>query len=675
MKFKDNILVLVFYTILTIILTYPVIFKIKTHIAGLGGDSFAYMWIFWWFKYALMHGLSPFSTAYLYYPLGVSLGFNDMSYFNALVAFPLQFFFSRIVIYNILWLTSFILAGFGAYLLAFYLTKHRVASFFGGFVYAFSYYHFSAGVSYLNLLSIQFIPFFVLFTFKLFHERTFKHALLASLFLALTTLSSWFYGFYAFLFLALFLVFQFFRDRRSLDKVYFKRILLMFGLFSLIISPFAYPLLREYTLRSDYELIGLDPTEHSIDLLNPFLPSSLHILGKDFSFSNMKNDVFSGLGVLSLSIYALIFLRKKVIFWLFTAVFFFVFSLGPRLQVLGKQITPSFLPYQWLVSLIPPLQITRAPDRFFVMVTLALALLVVYAYIDIIQKISNIKLRKVFPFLLLFIFLFEFMVLPYPITVASTPSFYTDLEAGDYAIIEMPFTLREKAMYYQGIHEKKLVNGYTARKPKDIEWKLLPYLGPISYIFWSDENVLATSVQVDEMNRLETLFIIFEPRSLPQDFNLAFVDHFVVQLSPNFPVTFFSPPLFVRRDRSAEYLSVPDEDFQKTFDDFTHGRIELYASIYSSQLNLSSPTLDSALSFLTSYNLSVAHVITKIPIQTQPSEILASNQIKYIIVHEDAFSDPERLARLKSILDLLSINITSLHDENTFENITLYQIY
>ena len=50
---REYSLVGISYTLLTIILTYPVLFKIKTDIPGTGADSFQWMRILWYTKIAI----------------------------------------------------------------------------------------------------------------------------------------------------------------------------------------------------------------------------------------------------------------------------------------------------------------------------------------------------------------------------------------------------------------------------------------------------------------------------------------------------------------------------------------------------------------------------------------------------------------------------------------------
>ena len=137
-KFREGVIVTVTFTILTLILTYPVILKLSTHFMCDGGDGFQNMWNMWWLKTSLLSlKTNPYYTTYLHYPDGISLLFQTFNPFNGLISIPLQFMFKMEIIYNLIVIFSFIMSGIGMYLLARYLIKNRPAAFIAGAIYTF----------------------------------------------------------------------------------------------------------------------------------------------------------------------------------------------------------------------------------------------------------------------------------------------------------------------------------------------------------------------------------------------------------------------------------------------------------------------------------------------------------------------------------------------------------
>ena len=116
-----NFYILLFFIIITLLMTYPLVFNIDSSFPA-AGDTYEYAWDFWYIKQVLFQGASPFFSNYIFYPNGVSLAFHDTTMFNSLLSIPFQLIFNLTTVYNLLFLFSFILSGFGAYLLVFYLT-------------------------------------------------------------------------------------------------------------------------------------------------------------------------------------------------------------------------------------------------------------------------------------------------------------------------------------------------------------------------------------------------------------------------------------------------------------------------------------------------------------------------------------------------------------------------
>jgi hypothetical protein len=195
---KVNYLILLLYTILSIVFTYPVAFSINK-IPG-SGDAFWFLWDFWSFKKAVINLSNPYYTTDIFYPTGVNLAFSEVSPFNAIISIPLQHLFGLIAAYNIIWILTFILSGFGTYLLVKYLTNNTKAAFLSGLIFMFCPYHFAHALGHMNLTATEWIPFYVLFLIKMTGENKRTNALYAAFFLVLTAMTSDYYLVYLFSF-------------------------------------------------------------------------------------------------------------------------------------------------------------------------------------------------------------------------------------------------------------------------------------------------------------------------------------------------------------------------------------------------------------------------------------------------------------------------------------------
>ena len=132
------------YAILTIIMTYPVVFRLSSHFMCDGGDGFQNVWNIWWVKTSLTTGAHPYYTNLLHYPDGITLLFQTLNPFNGLISIPFQFFFNMDMVYNSVVLFSFVMSGVSMYYLVDYLLDRKSPAFVAGIVFTFCPFQFRA---------------------------------------------------------------------------------------------------------------------------------------------------------------------------------------------------------------------------------------------------------------------------------------------------------------------------------------------------------------------------------------------------------------------------------------------------------------------------------------------------------------------------------------------------
>ncbi|HET7376169.1 MAG TPA: hypothetical protein VFK30_05645, partial [Anaerolineae bacterium] len=172
---RRDLFVLLFFTLLTLVMTYPLITKIGSVYAGNNEDLWTFQWDNWWTRTALSHGLDTLYTPYQFYPNGVSLAAHSLSFYNSIIWIPLSAVFGDIAGYNITILLTFILSGYTMFKLAEYLLAavnrqqiadghdptaagsrwSVVAPIIAGSVFAFAPYHFSQSLGHVSLASVQ----------------------------------------------------------------------------------------------------------------------------------------------------------------------------------------------------------------------------------------------------------------------------------------------------------------------------------------------------------------------------------------------------------------------------------------------------------------------------------------------------------------------------------------
>ena len=536
-KIRSNIIPVAAYSLLSVILTYPVAFS-GDLMPGDRGDGFQYLWFFWWFKKAILSMNDPYFTNYIYYPDGVSMVFSDIGPLNAIASIPLQMAFGLITAYKIIWLFTFILSGCSMFLLANYLIADKKVAFVSGLIFMFCPYHFAHALGHMNLISIEWIPLYVLFLIRTVKESNKSNPVYAALFLLLNATSSLYYLMYMIIFTLFILVYHQIVERSVLEKSVFERLGIMIISFSLAASPLMYRIARElFTARSNY-MYTAGFVEYSADLLAFFTPTSFHPLFKEltgpinscFTGGPAEFTVFAGYTVMLLSCLAVYKIKRTEIkFWAISAGIFFLLSLGPLLHVKGllsivcEGINVHIpLPYLILMRL-PIFSLLRVTSRWDLLLMLCLALLAGYGIKYILDNYGGhgVNRRNIILLLISCLVIFEFLSVPYPLSETKVPEFYEQLAADkeDYAIMEIPSYATE-SLYYQTIHQKKLIGGYLGRAESK---EYPPFINLLmSGLSGNNQDILAWDRGAAVLNDLHIKYIVLHTE-LMSEAQLEFV--------------------------------------------------------------------------------------------------------------------------------------------------------
>jgi hypothetical protein len=489
------------YAALAVWMTYPVAATFSTDIASFTADGYIFYWILWWFKKSIVElGSFPTFTNLLFYPHGVSLANNVLTPWAGFLGIPLQHLMNLTATFNLIHLSAFTLAGYGAYRLTYYFTKDHAASFLAGLIYTFAPIHMLHSHYHLDLTNTQFIPFYALYLFRLADEPRAKNALIAGAFLALTAFSSWNYFVFALILTAIFLIYFFFREREKVAGGSFPGLFcLMGGAAFLIASPFLVPMMRDIlsgAVELSFESAGSGARGYSADLAAFFLPSNLHPLWRDFpnpaglyarlAGNTPEKTVFLGYTAMALGLIAALRAgrdgrgepdrrsgrdgRSHVIFWLISLFSFMALALGPDLQIFGEEYLGfTRLPYNWFIQNTPFLRGIRVPARIAVMCALSVSVLAGWG-LSLIAQESKPARKILIAGVAMLLVLFEFMAAPARSTVPETPPVYQKIarEPGDFALLEVPVALPQNTymyMMYQTVHHKPITSGEAARIP------------------------------------------------------------------------------------------------------------------------------------------------------------------------------------------------------------------
>jgi hypothetical protein len=480
------------YLLISLIATWPLVTHLQGWVPGLG-DWGQNLWALWWIRQALLTlAQSPFFTNHLFSPEGVTLLFHPLDVSDGLLAMPLYGLFGGDATYNVMALLSFVLGGWGTYLLALHLTQHRAASFVAGLIFVLSPYHFlRIELGHLNLSTLQWIPFYLLFLLKFIERGSKRSAGLAIFFLVFNALNSWYYVIYCGL-LSLAVVFSprlkgcsplRLHPVQVLQSALLRlgRIIFILAITLIILSPLLLPM---FQLLSTTTLIGEhNPLRHSVDLLSFWVPGPPSTWAGWFekvwiSYAAQNREpgasAYVGYTGLGLSLLGLISRRwrRQTIWWLAVALGFTLLAMGPQLQING-QILDIPLPYQLLSQLIPTFSITGIPGRFVVMTSLVLAMLAAYGLATLAGWWQNKTSTNISPInsalLVTAVLLITLEYLAVPLRLSSTglDDFYHTMAADpeSYAVLDIKWDANF-LMHAQTVHGKPLVGGWLARLPE-----------------------------------------------------------------------------------------------------------------------------------------------------------------------------------------------------------------
>ena len=194
--------IVVLFTALTIFMTYPQIWLMGDAVSRNIGDPLFSTWRLAWFAHELPRNPLNLFNANIFYPERGTLAFSDAMIVPSLMAAPLLWLgVPQLVVYNIMLLSGFALSGAGMFLLARSLTRSTLAGLLAGFIFAFLPYRYMH-YAHLELQISQWMPLCLWALHRTVQYGRTRDGLLTGFFLALQTLSSWYYGIFLVTFMA-----------------------------------------------------------------------------------------------------------------------------------------------------------------------------------------------------------------------------------------------------------------------------------------------------------------------------------------------------------------------------------------------------------------------------------------------------------------------------------------
>ena len=483
---------LVLATLITTLMTTPLVFFLKDALAGYHHDGFEHLWTFWWtFRALIEEGISPANAYLINYPVGLVNPHLTVTPYARLVALPFMSWMDPVLFYNGHLFLSFILTLVGGYLLCAEVTGERLAAVFGALIFAFfpNKTKHVLGGHFLQAI-VYWFPLYALFLRRLLRRPRLKDGVLLGLFAALSLLVDLKHvAFFVIPFTLLYLAAEGIRRR---DAISWRPTLKAAGVALLItvvvVSPLFVPFISDaLSGRLDYyQQEGF--VKHAADLLGFLVPPPEHwasracppleTLSVKLASEGWNENVFY-LGWVATAL-ALVGVwkgtddeRKS---WLVVALGAGLLSLGPALKVAGR-VLPIPLPYE-LLRWLPFYEWARTPGRLNETVVLAVAVLATWGAGRLLSRLGRGRKRLLLATALAAVLLVDYaVVVPWPMADTSVPAFYHQLaqledEPGDGAVLDLPlwdYLTGQYQLYYQTVHGRPIVGGHIFRRMPEAE--------------------------------------------------------------------------------------------------------------------------------------------------------------------------------------------------------------
>jgi len=484
---RNNILVFLLFSVLTLILTYPIITHISRFLPGYYlMDPILNIYILKWDAMKLLSDPLNLFQASIYYPYS-----NTLAYSECLIGLlPLYFAVSAVTgdpvaIYNIIILLAYLLSAYGMYLLVKNITGKVYPGIIAGII--FSYSTCLMGLyTHIQVLSIFWSLFMLLFLKKYFESGKVNYFALSLLFFVLQVLSCWYIFFQIAIMYFLFFLCFFIFKKSFAGAVKLKHVISGVLIAFIVILVFALPyyeVRKEIPAfkRSMEEVAGFSPSPGSYlsvpsanlvysKLLKPF---------RNYIFPE-EEVFFPGFIPLALFIagsFLILKKEKKHSFFIILGIVGFILSLGPFLHI-GSRMTDIPLPYAVLYYFVPGFGSMRFPSRFVLSVMISISVISGYAISKINIGKSGLLVKTLAVILPVFIIL-EHVMIPLQEQDVSrmyyTAPVYEWLksEKGDFGIFEAQYPLSNyydpeveaEYGYFSLYHGKRVVNGWSGIVP------------------------------------------------------------------------------------------------------------------------------------------------------------------------------------------------------------------
>lgn len=473
-------LAIVAYLLATAVMLWPVITGFVGNLMPVGGDTSMKLWDVWWFERLLATGQTFHYTNELFYPNGLDLSFHPASWTVTVAIWLLKPVIGLFSAYKLMILVAVFSSAYAAYLLAHFLTKHRLAAWFAGAIYSFSPYHFADLRGHPDLAQLALAPLAILCLLKSLESRRLWLAALSGVLIGLVAWTGLYLFGFAVITIGLVLAYTAVAEQSWRAPFFWRTVLVLVLASAPLLVPRLLPIFNDRESLSFVIENKFAAYEAQADLLSYVVPPPMNPLLPDFvrqvsarvaeSVAVSPSPYLGWVAVTAcLSAVVMPQDRKSKLLWLGLALLFFVLSLGPALRFGSRVYASVPLPAMLLVENVQLFRSVR-PILFHIGLLLPLAMLAAFGLADWFRKLAAWPARAAAVALALALVLFaEYWTGPFKLSPLEESPVYKQLaeQPGEFALINLPmgYSPSKYYLYLQTLHQRPIVEGMTSRMP------------------------------------------------------------------------------------------------------------------------------------------------------------------------------------------------------------------
>lgn len=491
---------------------------VGTHGSVDSGDAYIVSWVFWWFEFARANlGMSPFTTAYQFYPYTIEL-IGEVSALYAVIGGFITHFLGFAAAYNARVFFSFMITGMTSYFCFKRLGNSALGAISGAIAFTFSYYHvIRATQGHIDLASTEW---YALLALGMFFAMNAEKVKWPSVFFAVVglTLTGYtdfrnFFHLLHFTFVSavVFTTVCLIRGMYRRVVIYLGFVCISVCVAGVLLSPLAYFSLLHYPLGS---LIGSIDPAFVPDVRTLIVPPTTTVLSWMLTGHKSPFQWISEIEVVYLGIPALIAMASLYLIRIEKHTMFYWTVAGVGVVY----VRLMFFGWDYVYRLLYPLYIFRpliVTSRFVVVVHFCLAVLSAITVTNI-EKRSAPAVR-IWVWMIPFLLFIDTLVMPVSTIDAHEVSEIVALKTYPMGtVFELPFSFRtihkvisgvdnNISLLHQTFHEKPMIGGYMTTLDLKI-WRAFAKDPVLLKLAQCQDEGVCESLLEEERERFLTLY-------------------------------------------------------------------------------------------------------------------------------------------------------------------------